>query len=131
MPISLTMHLSLMVFGSRSFVLCLGTTTNTKYLPPFHCSWLNSYASFATVLALTAPLQLVTTNNADQLHWGVGTHACPGRFFASYEIKLLMARILLNYDFKIYGMERPKDIATDIRVVPNPKAEVLFRNIKT
>lgn len=83
------------------------------------------------VLVLTALNQFVTTNNADQLHWGVGTHACPGRFFASYEIKMLLSEILLNYDLKLpSGMERPPDIGRDIRIVPNPFAEVLFRNIK-
>ena len=75
--------------------------------------------------------QFVTTNNADQLHWGVGTHACPGRFFAQYEIKMLLSEILLKYDFKLpAGMGRPPDIGRDIRIVPNPFAEVEFRNRK-
>ena len=44
---------------------------------------------------------------------------------------MLLAHMLLNYDFKLpRGMKRPKDIGRDIRVVPNPVAEVLFRNIK-
>jgi len=61
----------------------------------------------------------------------VGTHACPGRFFASYEIKMLIAQLLENYDFKLEnGVERPEDIKVDIRVVPNPMAKVLFRNRK-
>jgi len=73
--------------------------------------------------------QLVTTNDIDQLHWGVGLHACPGRFFAGYEIKMLLSEILINYDFKLKsGEERPKDLAMDIRVIPNPVAEILFRN---
>ena len=76
-------------------------------------------------------IQFVTTNNTDQLHWGVGTHACPGRFFASYVIKLLLAEILLAYDIKLPpGTERPKSMAKDIRLVPNHVAEVLFRNIE-
>lgn len=73
--------------------------------------------------------QFVTTSDVDQLHWGVGTHACPGRFFAAYEIKMLLARILVKYDIKLKdGAERPVDIMKDIRVIPNPMAEVLFRN---
>ncbi len=84
-----------------------------------------------TKVLLTAYRQLVTTNNADQLHWGVGLHACPGRFFATYEIKLLLARILLTYDMELpAGTERPQDFLKDIRVMPNPVAGVLFRNIK-
>ncbi len=44
---------------------------------------------------------------------------------------MLLAHILLNYSFKLLpGMQRPKDIGRDIRIVPNPVAELLFRNIK-
>ncbi|KAH7381517.1 cytochrome P450 [Pyrenochaeta sp. MPI-SDFR-AT-0127] len=69
------------------------------------------------------------TTGPDQLHWGVGTHACPGRFFAAYEIKILLAKILTNYDIELEGgvSSRPNDIAIDIRVVPNPMAKVLFK----
>lgn len=80
-----------------------------------------------------AKYQFVTTHNTDQLHWGVGSHACPGRFFAAYEIKMLLAKILLDYDFKLESSQgpagqRPMDIKRDIRVIPNPMAEVSFRN---
>lgn len=45
---------------------------------------------------------------------------------------MLLSEILLNYDFKLpAGMERPPDIGRDIRIVPNPFAEVFFRNIKS
>ncbi|KAL2350324.1 cytochrome P450 [Cryomyces antarcticus] len=75
--------------------------------------------------------QFVTTG-PDQLHWGVGTHACPGRFFASYEIKMLMAEILTKYDIVLKpGMGRPQDLAIDVRVIPDPSAEILFRNRRT
>ncbi|KAF2871561.1 cytochrome P450 [Massariosphaeria phaeospora] len=69
------------------------------------------------------------TTGPDQLHWGVGTHACPGRFFASYEIKMLLAKLLTDYDIKLEGgaSERPADIALDIRVIPNPMAKVMFK----
>ncbi|KAF2119285.1 cytochrome P450 monooxygenase [Lophiotrema nucula] len=72
--------------------------------------------------------QFVTTG-PDQLHWGVGTHACPGRFFASYEIKMLLSKILMDYDIKLAdgATQRPADIAIDIRVVPNPQAQVAFK----
>lgn len=78
---------------------------------------------------LTCAAQFVTTNDTDQLHWGVGSHACPGRFFASYEIKMLLAKILTDYDIMLKpGDKRPQDIARDIRVIPNPAAEIMFRN---
>ena len=69
------------------------------------------------------------TTSPDQLHWGVGSHACPGRFFASYEIKMLLAEILTRYDIELMpGTERPRDLAIDIRVIPDPMAAIRFRN---
>ncbi|KAF1962957.1 cytochrome P450 [Byssothecium circinans] len=43
--------------------------------------------------------QFVTTNEQN-LTWGYDRHACPGRFFAANEIKMLVAKVLLNFDFK-------------------------------
>lgn len=34
----------------------------------------------------------------DFLSFGHGRHACPGRFFASNEVKMLMAYVIMNYD---------------------------------
>jgi len=36
----------------------------------------------------------------ENLTWGYGKHACPGRFFAANEIKLLLALIIMRFDFK-------------------------------
>lgn len=33
--------------------------------------------------------------------FGYGRHACPGRFFAANEIKLIMARILMDFDIRL------------------------------
>ncbi|KAL2787112.1 cytochrome P450 [Aspergillus keveii] len=41
------------------------------------------------------------------LGFGFGRHACPGRFFAVAEIKLLLAHMLLDYEIQ-YVSERPK-----------------------
>ncbi|PYI01888.1 cytochrome P450, partial [Aspergillus sclerotiicarbonarius CBS 121057] len=39
------------------------------------------------------------TSGADHLVFGYGQQACPGRFFAIHEAKVVVARILRNYDF--------------------------------
>lgn len=44
--------------------------------------------------------QFVMTT-AKHLHFGHGKHACPGRFFASNEIKVLMALITMRYDIRL------------------------------
>ncbi|KAL8306511.1 hypothetical protein RB597_002991 [Gaeumannomyces tritici] len=45
-----------------------------------------------------APLASVT---ADNLSFGLGKHACPGRFFAANEIKLALCHMLLKYDWRL------------------------------
>ncbi|KAH7320704.1 cytochrome P450 [Stachybotrys elegans] len=41
------------------------------------------------------------TATRENLTWGYGQHACPGRFFASNEIKLILARVLTTFDLKL------------------------------
>lgn len=35
------------------------------------------------------------------LTWGYGRHACPGRFLANNELKMILAHALINYDWKL------------------------------
>ncbi|RDA90836.1 hypothetical protein CP533_1558 [Ophiocordyceps camponoti-saundersi (nom. inval.)] len=44
-------------------------------------------------------LGMVSTSDR-HFAFGHGRHACPGRFFAAHELKLIMAHLLLNYDFR-------------------------------
>ncbi|KAF2218367.1 cytochrome P450 [Elsinoe ampelina] len=51
--------------------------------------------------------QFVTTSPKHML-FGHGQHACPGRFFASNEIKIALCFFLLKYDMKLQdGQSRP------------------------
>jgi len=61
--------------------------------------------------------------------FGYGRHACPGRFFASNEIKMIMAYLLLNYDFEFPEgqTERPASLPFETQYLPNPSAKVLLR----
>ena len=43
----------------------------------------------------------MVTVTKDSLEFGYGKHACPGRFFAVNEIKLILANLLLRFDFKM------------------------------
>ncbi|KAJ7200357.1 cytochrome P450 [Mycena pura] len=64
----------------------------------------------------------------DHLPFGTGKHACPGRFFASTELKAMLAHVVMNYDVKaeVDGV-RPQNKEFAGRVSPNPKGKVLFR----
>ncbi|KAK7438229.1 hypothetical protein VKT23_018160 [Stygiomarasmius scandens] len=61
--------------------------------------------------------------------FGVGRHACPGRFFASTEIKALLAHVLLNYDVKLPDNSKqvPPLFKFSFTIGANRDAKVLFR----
>ncbi|KAF9884285.1 hypothetical protein FE257_001915 [Aspergillus nanangensis] len=51
------------------------------------------------------------TSTPTDLEFGGGTHACPGRFFASNVVKSSLCRILTGYDFWFpEGTSRPEDV---------------------
>jgi cytochrome P450 len=65
--------------------------------------------------------------SAQFLPFSLGRHACPGRFFAAVEIKMMLAYMLMTYDMKLVDGVRPPDIIVMNSPVANPSAEVLFR----
>ncbi|KAI1742420.1 cytochrome P450 [Xylaria scruposa] len=68
------------------------------------------------------------TTDSNSLHFGHGKFACPGRFFASQQIKLILGHLLLRYDFKFpEGKGRPLNMGSDENVFPDPAARVLIR----
>jgi len=50
--------------------------------------------------------QFVTTSPT-HLSFGHGEHACPGRFFASNEIKIILCHLLMKYDWQYVPNEPP------------------------
>ncbi|KIM93351.1 hypothetical protein OIDMADRAFT_35845 [Oidiodendron maius Zn] len=75
-----------------------------------------------------ALLDLSGRNFLLTINLGHGSHACPGRFFASAEIKVLLAHFLLNSDMQI--AERPQNIYNGLDSAANPFAKVEFRKKK-
>ncbi|KAL9120104.1 MAG: hypothetical protein Q9187_003338 [Circinaria calcarea] len=74
-----------------------------------------------------AKFHFATVSN-ESIGFGAGFHACPGRFFVSQEIKILLVELLLRYDLKFAeGDARPQDMHHDFSVIPNPMAELLIR----
>jgi cytochrome P450 len=68
-------------------------------------------------------------SNLDSMAFGYGRHACPGRFFASTEIKMIMVYLLMNYDFKFpEGVtKRPESLAAETQLLPNRTATVMLK----
>ncbi|KAJ7442451.1 cytochrome P450 [Mycena latifolia] len=72
---------------------------------------------------------LVTTST----HWlpfSHGLHACPGRFFAANNVKMILAHLLINYDIQPY-IARPANLSMgDILVVPRAAEMLIRRRVK-
>lgn len=72
-----------------------------------------------------------TTTSIDHLGFGYGKHACPGRFFASNEIKVVIAHLLLMYDWKLAeGAPRPPNMMLATECVANMFGQVLIKRRK-
>ncbi|PVH96873.1 cytochrome P450 [Periconia macrospinosa] len=71
---------------------------------------------------------LYVNTDANSLGFGHGVHACPGRFFAAIEVKLILAHILLHYDIKFAdGIQRPKTTYYGTNIGPNLDVEIMLR----
>ncbi|KAK1712142.1 cytochrome P450 [Colletotrichum lupini] len=70
--------------------------------------------------------QLTSTSPTD-LSWGLGKHACPGRFFVANEVKLLLIHILMKYDLKLPEEYTPQKRCYGINVSSDPESRILLR----
>ncbi|CAA7264106.1 unnamed protein product [Cyclocybe aegerita] len=43
----------------------------------------------------------MVTTSVDSLAFGLGRHACPGRFFATCELKIMLAHVVVKYDIRL------------------------------
>ncbi|KAF1951236.1 cytochrome P450 [Byssothecium circinans] len=71
--------------------------------------------------------QFVATNNSSY-SFGHGRHACPGRFFAALEMKLILANLIQRYDFKTVGEKI--EYRTGVRgfmLVPDPEQVISIK----
>lgn len=66
--------------------------------------------------------------NSSSLSFGYGNQACPGRYFAVGEIKMILTRLLLEFEFKFpEGRSRPKIMHADENVFMDPHARLMMR----
>jgi cytochrome P450 len=69
-----------------------------------------------------------TSTGTDNINFGHGLWACPGRFFASAEIKVVVAYLVLNYDIRLVpGQEKPKPNYAGLAIFPDAVAQVQIR----
>ncbi|EER37602.1 cytochrome P450 monooxygenase [Histoplasma capsulatum H143] len=70
--------------------------------------------------------QLVSTS-PEHLGFGFGKHACPGRFFAANEIKIVLCHILLKYDVKLADGCEPRIRSNGLSLYADPIARISIR----
>ncbi|KAH6956090.1 cytochrome P450 monooxygenase [Fusarium avenaceum] len=70
--------------------------------------------------------QLVSTSS-DHLGFGHGQHACPGRFFAANEIKVVLCHILVKYDWKLAPDTDTKPDTRGMIAKSSPATKILIR----
>lgn len=69
-----------------------------------------------------------TSTGMDNINFGHGIWACPGRFFANAEIKVILAHLLLRYDIKLKpGTQKPGQVHYGLAILPDASAEILFK----
>lgn len=76
--------------------------------------------------ALSSRDQFVSTS-ASRISFGHGNAACPGRFFAANEIKMMLAHVLLRYNIQLEDSTLPKPFWYDRTRIPNLSAKILFQ----
>lgn len=77
-------------------------------------------------------LSFVTTS-AEYLPFGHGKHACPGRFLVDFELKMIIAYVLMNYDVKFpdeYGGKRPENRYVAEAYFPPAGAKIMVKRRK-
>ena len=73
-------------------------------------------------------LHQFSTTQEKVLNFGHGANSCPGRFFASLEIKIILVRLIMDYEYKFPdGRGRPENLKAHEFIFPNPEGELLMR----
>ncbi|KAI9711714.1 MAG: hypothetical protein M1820_001858 [Bogoriella megaspora] len=74
----------------------------------------------------------LTSTSTEQMHFGFGRQACPGRFFGGTSIKCVILQLIQEFDLKLVDekLGRPKNTIKGAMSFPSETAEVLIRHRK-
>lgn len=64
------------------------------------------------------------------LTFGYGRHACPGRFFASHEMKLMLAHIIQHYDVEYLAERPPQQAVMEVKMPSDSATNGVRRSMK-
>jgi len=65
----------------------------------------------------------------NSMEFGLGKDACPGRFFASNQIKIVLAHVIRNYEIRLEHPQkgRPKNLMFEVNVLADPTARIMLK----
>jgi hypothetical protein len=88
----------------------------------------NSFRFFRPDEESTKMQQDYTGIEPGNLSWGSGRFTCPGRWYAAVMIKMIMAKLLLEFDisFPDGQKERPANGKYDTEVIPDMKRKIVL-----
>lgn len=68
----------------------------------------------------------------ENMGFGYGRHACPGRFFAANEIKMIVARVVMGYDVKMpEGVKgRYGNVVRGSSITPDRSKTVMMKQVR-
>ncbi|KAK3385128.1 cytochrome P450 [Podospora didyma] len=72
-------------------------------------------------------MSLMVSATEDYLPFGMGRHACPGRYFAAVELKLFLAYLAVHYDLKLGEAGRPGFVSIGHFPIPPLKGKLIVR----
>ncbi|KJA21005.1 hypothetical protein HYPSUDRAFT_166348 [Hypholoma sublateritium FD-334 SS-4] len=105
----------------------VGINVYARHLDDERYDHANEFDGFRHAREAGEDQPLVTGPTIDYHPFGHGRAACPGRFFAATELKLMMAHLITHYDFKLEKNEYPAKLIIESHSVPNHSVKILFR----
>ncbi|OJJ48948.1 hypothetical protein ASPZODRAFT_1360433 [Penicilliopsis zonata CBS 506.65] len=89
----------------------------------------DSFNCFRWCFTTPSPWNSLVNVNPTNLHFGIGQHACPGRYFAAYVMKAILGRIIYEYDFRyeVHREDRPDNVYMGEAIFPDANVTLLFR----
>lgn len=112
------------------------TAVNTASQPPLDTFAPFRYSNLRNVPGEESKHHFVSTNS-DSMMFGAGHTACPGRFFAANEIKVVLVEILKRYDLALGpegegegqgDFKRPTTMMDGVSVTPDSQAVIYLKN---
>jgi cytochrome P450 len=71
--------------------------------------------------------QYITTS-PEHMGFGYGRHACPGRFFATNEMKIILAHLLTKYDWKFTQQGRLPRLQSGTDIIADYNQKIMVKS---